>query len=265
MAGKPDSGTQGSAGQRAPRAAGQAQGRAAGSQRLIAGAMVHAQIADDIGRRIVQGEFPEGSILPNEAQWGENFGVSRTAVREAIKMLMAKGLLSSRPKIGSRVEQRENWNLFDRDVLGWYAESPHRADYLRSVQEFRHIIEPEAAALAAARRNDDQMREISQACADMGTAASLALRSKADMRFHVAILRAAGNDLLLPLGVLISSALENLFVHVTREANDLRHAQDMHEDIEKQIRLQKPEAARKAVKRLLGNTDLFVQKGKPSG
>ena len=253
-----DGGATSPAGQRA---AGQAQGRKLGSQRLVAGAMVHAQIADEIGRRIVQGEYPEGSILPNEAQWGETFGVSRTAVREAIKMLMAKGLLSSRPKIGSRVERRENWNLLDRDVLGWYAESPHRSDYLRSVQEFRHIIEPEAAALAAERRSEAQMAEISQACADMGTAPSLSLRSKADMRFHVAILRAAGNDLLMPLGVLISSALENLFVHVTREANDLRHAQDMHEEIEKQIRLQKPEAARRAVRRLLGNTDTFLSGG----
>lgn len=240
--------------------AGQAQIRSLGGPRLVAGAMVHAQIADDIGRRIVQGEYPEGSILPNEAQWGEMFGVSRTAVREAIKMLMAKGLLSSRPKIGSRVERRENWNLLDRDVLGWYAESPHRTDYLRAVQEFRHIIEPEAAALAAARRSAEQMAEISQACADMGTAPSLALRSRADMRFHVAILRAAGNDLLMPLGVLISSALENLFAHVTREANDLRHAQDMHEEIERQIRLQKPDAARQAVRRLLGNTDTFLDR-----
>jgi DNA-binding FadR family transcriptional regulator len=262
MAEKSDSGPQGTAASKLTPAAGQTHGRSSmvSGQRIVSGAMVHVQIAEDIGRRIVQGEFPEGSILPNEAQWGETFGVSRTAVREAIKMLMAKNLLSSRPKIGSRVEPRENWNLLDRDVLGWYADSPHRAHYLRSVQEFRYIIEPEAAALAAERRNDVQMAEISKACAEMGTAPTLALRSKADMRFHVAILRAAGNDLLMPLGVLISSALENLFVHVTREANDLRHAQAMHEDIERQIHLQDPEAARKAVRALLGNTDLFLNK-----
>lgn len=234
--------------------------RAASAQRIVAGAMVHAQVADDIGRRIVHGEYPEGTILPNEAQWAESFGVSRTAVREAIKMLMAKNLLSSRPKIGSRVEPREHWNLLDRDVLGWYADSPHRASYLRAVQEFRYIIEPEAAALAAERRNDTQMAEISKACAEMGTAPSLTVRTRADRRFHVAILRAAGNDLLMPLGVLIGSALENLFAHVTREHNDLRLAQALHEDIERQIRLQKPEAARKAVRKLLANTDLFVRR-----
>ena len=103
-------------------------------------------------------------------QWSETFDVSRSAVREAIKMLMAKSLLSSRPKVGSWVEPRERWNLLDRDVLAWYAMSPDREAFLRTVQEFRHIIEPEATALAAERRTEEQMAEISQACRDMGTA-----------------------------------------------------------------------------------------------
>ena len=105
------------------------------------------------------------------------FDVSRSAVREAIKMLMAKGLLSSRPKIGSWVEPRERWNLLDRDVLGWYAASPDREVFLQTVQEFRHIIEPEATALAAARRSDEQMAEISRALRDMADAATLQERT----------------------------------------------------------------------------------------
>ena len=89
-------------------------------------------------------------------------------MREAIKMLMAKSLLSSRPKVGSWVEPRERWNLLDRDVLAWYATSPDREGFLQTVQEFRYIIEPEATALAAERRSDEQMAEISQACARDG-------------------------------------------------------------------------------------------------
>ena len=80
----------------------------------------------------------------------------------------------------------------------------------------------------------------------------------ADTRFHLAILRASGNDLLVPLGVLIESALNNLFVFVTREVDDLQHAQTLHEAIEKSIRLQRPEAARRAVRKLLANTDEIV-------
>ena len=222
------------------------------------GTRVHASVANEIGFRIVRGDYPPGTILPNEAQWSEMFKVSRSVVREAIKMLMAKSLLSSRPKIGSWVEPRERWNLLDRDVLGWYANSPNRDSFLKTVQEFRYIIEPEATAMAAVRRSDEQMAVISEACRIMGTAHSLTERTDADTRFHLEILRASGNDLLVPLGVLIESALGHLFVFVTREVNDLRHAQTLHEDIEKAVRLKRPEAARKAVRRLLANTDEIV-------
>lgn len=224
----------------------------------ISGTFVHFSVANEIGQRIVRGDYPPGTILPNEAEWSEMFGVGRSVVREAIKMLMAKNLLASRPKVGSWVEPRERWNLLDREVLTWYAASPERHAFLKTVQEFRYIIEPEAAALAAIRRTEDELEAISRACREMGSVRTLSERTAADTRFHLAILRAAGNELLLPLGALIDSALEGLFVFVTREVNDLRHAQDLHEDIEKNIRLQRPEAARKAVRRLLANTDSVI-------
>ncbi|WP_301004785.1 FadR/GntR family transcriptional regulator [Mesorhizobium sp.] len=164
----------------------------------IPGASVHTSLASEIGLRIVRGDYPPGTILPNEAKWSETFDVSRSAVREAIKMLMAKSLLASRPKIGSWVEPKERWNLLDRDVLSWYATSPDREVFLKTVQEFRHIIEPEATAFAAMRRTDEQMAEISQACREMGEATNLQERTRADTRFHLAILRASGNDLLVP-------------------------------------------------------------------
>lgn len=224
----------------------------------MTGGSVHSALANEIGLRIVRGDYPPGTILPNEAEWSAMFGASRSAVREAVKMLTAKNLLSSRPRIGSWVEPRERWNLLDPDVLNWYASSPNRETFLKTVQEFRHIIEPEAAALAAMRRSDEEMQAISRACAEMGMSRTLSERTAADTRFHMAILRAAGNELLLPLGALIDSALEGLFTFVTREVNNLRHAQDLHEEIEKNIRLQRPAAARKSVLRLLANTDNVI-------
>jgi DNA-binding FadR family transcriptional regulator len=157
------------------------------------------------------------------------------------------------------VEPKERWNLLDRDVLAWYATSPDREVFLKTVQEFRHIIEPEATAFAAMRRTDEQMAEISQACREMGEAASLQERTRADTRFHLAILRASGNDLLVPLGVLIESAFDHLFTFTTREVDDLNHAQKLHEAIEKNIRLQRPDAARAAVRKLLANTDHVIK------
>jgi DNA-binding FadR family transcriptional regulator len=219
------------------------------------GSSVHGSLANEIGLRIVRGDYPPGTVLPNEAKWSETFNVSRSAVREAIKMLMAKSLLASRPKIGSWVEPRERWNLLDRDVLAWYATSPDREAFLRTVQEFRHIIEPEASAFAAMRRSEEQMAEISHACREMGEALSLQQRIRADTRFHIAILRASGNDLLVPLGVLFEQALDHLFVFTTMQVSDQRHAHKLHEAIEKAIRLQRPDAARNAVRKLLANTD----------
>lgn len=224
----------------------------------ISGTFVHFSVANEIGQRIVRGDYPPGTILPNEGEWSAMFGVGRSVVREAIKMLMAKNLLASRPKVGSWVEPRERWNLLDREVLTWYAASPERYEFLKTVQEFRYIIEPEAAALAAVRRNEGELEAIGRACREMKGARTLSERTAADTRFHLAILRAAGNELLLPLGALIDSALEGLFVFVTREVNDLQYAQDLHEDIERHIRLQRPEAARKAVRRLLANTDAII-------
>lgn len=98
-----------------------------------AGWFAHYSVAQEIGRRIVAGDYPPGSILPNEAEWSEMFGTSRPVVREAIKMLMSKNLLVSRTKIGSRVEPRENWNHLDRDVLAWVSQSPRREALMRSV------------------------------------------------------------------------------------------------------------------------------------
>lgn len=226
--------------------------------RQIGSGPAHASVAREIGMRIVRGDYPPGTILPNEAEWSAIFGVGRSVVREAVKMLSAKGLLASRPKIGSWVETRDRWNLLDRDVLGWYASLPQRGDFLKTVQEFRYIIEPEAAALAAQRHNDEQMQAISRACRDMGTATSLLERTAADSRFHLAILNAAGNELLMPLGTLINSALDTLFQYVTREMNNLRYAQELHENVEKCIRARRPDAARKAVRKLLADTDAVI-------
>lgn len=223
------------------------------------GGSVHSSVAEAIGKRIVRGEFLPGTILPNEAKWAADFKVSRSAVREAIKILMAKNLLVSRPKIGSRVEPKESWSLLDHDILTWYASGPNREKFLLSLQQFRYIVEPEAAAMAAESRTEEQMQEISEACRDMASAPSLSERTSADVRFHLAILRASNNELLFPLGVIIDQALNILFVLITRRAKDIHHAQDLHEKIERNIRLQKPQAARTAVRNLLDNSDALIR------
>jgi len=178
-------------------------------------------------------------------------------------MLKAKGLLDARPKVGTRVEPRARWNLLDRDVLAWYMATPDRDRFLKSVQQMRRIFEPEAAALAAANRDGRQMAAITRACRDMGTATAVESRIDADVRFHLGILSAAGNEFLVPFGFLIESALANVFDVVTRHVGTLRHAQSLHEDIERAIRQRRPEAARRATRRLLGDTDEIIERMPP--
>jgi DNA-binding FadR family transcriptional regulator len=224
----------------------------------------HFAAAEEIGSRILRGDYAPGMLLPNEAEWCKRLRMSRSAVREAMKMLKAKGLLDSRPKVGTRVEPRERWNLLDRDVLAWYMATPDRTRFLRSVQEMRRIFEPEAAALAAVHRDARQMAAITTACRDMGAATTFERRIEADVRFHLAILSAAGNEFLVPFGFLIESALTNVFVQVTRQVGTLQHAQSLHEDIEKAIRRRRPDGARRAVRRLLGDTDDIIEHMPPA-
>ena len=229
------------------------------------GARIHVAVTREIGSRILWGEFAPGEVLPNEAEWSRRFRVSRSAVRESIKVLVGKGLLTSRPRIGTTVEPRERWNLLDRDVLAWYSAMPAKGEFLRAVQEMRHIIEPEAAALAASKRTPEQMSAISAACMEMGAAPTLIWRIDADVRFHLAILAAAGNEFLIPFGFLIESALAAVFDYTTRGREDLEHAQRLHERIEQAIRRSQPQQARRAVTRLLGNTDDFIdRKSRPA-
>ena len=112
---------------------------------------LHGQVAHQIGERILRGDIAPGQSLPNEADLSEELNVSRTALREAIKVLAAKGLLESRPKTGTRVRSRDNWNMLDPDVLAWlFADGPNAAAS-EMLFEIREIFEPSAAAMAATR------------------------------------------------------------------------------------------------------------------
>jgi DNA-binding FadR family transcriptional regulator len=219
---------------------------------------LHRIVAQDIGARILGGEFAPGTLLPNEAEWCKSFGVSRTAVREAIKMLMGKGLIISRPRIGSRVLPREQWNLLDRDVLGWYCAAAKQSHFLAHMQQVREILEPETAALAAANHTAEQLRVIEQAFAEMAAAKTLAAWNEADVRFHFAILQAAGNELLVPLGLVIESALGSMFAYTASQKGDVGRTLPGHERILVAIRARRPNAARQAVRRLLDDTSRIV-------
>ena len=170
---------------------------------------IHGTIAHDIGVEIVGGVRKPGTVFGGEIEASEALGVSRSAYREAIRILAAKGLVESRPKAGTRVTARHRWNLLDPDVLAWTFEGEPDPDFIRDLFELRGVIEPAACAFAARRRTDadlaamktalDAMREFGLARAE-GQAA--------DQRFHRAILAAAGNEPLTSLASTVGAAVQ---------------------------------------------------------
>ncbi len=170
------------------------------------------QLAARLGRDIVNGVFPAGSLLPSAADMGARFSASRTALREAYSKLSGKGLIVARPKVGTRVRPRADWNLLDPDVLAWRLSSEPEGHFVDDLFTLRRAIEPVAAEIAATSRTPDSLARIAEAFGRMerfknGDGDLIG----ADVDFHVAILAATGNHFIAALGGLIQAALECSF------------------------------------------------------
>ncbi len=213
---------------------------------------IHQQIVYEIASRILAGKIEPGATLPTEDLASAEMNVSRTAYREALKVLTAKGLVESRPKTGTRICPRKHWNLLDPELMSWsFGIGPAKA-FVESLSEMRMIIEPAAAALAAERASEDEIALIHDAFERMKSCGFETPESiQADLDFHLAILNAAGNDLLASLGHLIKSALEKSFELTT----DLPGAREIslprHADVLQEIQSRQPEKASKAMHLLL--------------
>lgn len=164
------------------------------------------QLVHELGKAIIQGQFD--GHFPSEAELSERFQISRTATREAVKMLAAKGLIISRPRTGIMVQKREHWNLFDPDVLDWILKGTPSLQTLRDFMQLRLAIEPQAAALAARNAQPEDLKQLQQALKRMADA-ELGLEDSltADIDFHLTILKASGNPFFMQLRSFIETAL----------------------------------------------------------
>lgn len=164
-------------------------------------------LLDAVGRAVVVGEY-EGRSFPTEADLAQQYGVSRSVTREAVKMLAAKGLLGARPKQGTFVRPHDQWNLFDADVLRWLLDRKFSVGLLRQFNELRVGVEPQAAAIAAKRARPAQVAAIAAGLQRMRDAESgIDDALDADIEFHVAILRASGNPFYIQFRDIVSTAL----------------------------------------------------------
>lgn len=220
---------------------------------------VHRDIVGSLARRILSGSLVPGEGLPNTVQLSADLGVSRSALREAIKVLGAKGMLEVRPRTGTRVRPRESWNLMDPEVLSWCGPDLD-AELLRSLLECRRLIEPGAAALAAARATAAQLATIEAAFNRMSEATALDARVEADLDFHVAVLKASGNLFLTQWAATVGSVLLAAFRISAGSVTSGQDAYAAHREVMEAIRLQAGSRAERAMRRLLAiaASDLMI-------
>lgn len=208
-------------------------------------------VAGAIGRRIVAGRYQPGDILPTEPKIQQEFGVSRTAVREAIRLLSAKGLTTSRPKIGTRVRPTVDWNMLDPEVLRWQVDQNPTEQFIHDLFDMRDIIEPAAAARAAERATPEQIETLGIAMDGITRHVRASPEQiQADIDFHMAILEASRNPMLRSVGAMIQSALSITFTLSWRTA--MRDdAVIQHRAIYDAIAGHDPDEAHMAMRRLL--------------
>lgn len=177
-------------------------------------------IASDLARKILSGTLKVGDVLPSEVELCGRFGVSRTALREALKLLSSKGLLESRPKLGTRVRERAHWNLLDVQLLEWMEGIESTEEMYQQFLAFRQVIEPQATRLAALHATHDQRVELSHLFREMSAICAaqpfdLVRWLEADSAFHRLIFHATDNCFFTPFGNLLATTFKCFFTWPT--------------------------------------------------
>ncbi|MFK0194858.1 FadR/GntR family transcriptional regulator [Kitasatospora sp. NPDC090308] len=211
---------------------------------------LHGQAVEIIGERILRGvHAPGDSISPDRIE--QELGVSKTVVREALRVLASKGLIASRQKRGTFIRPRSDWNLLDGDLLRWQGLGSPDATFLGNLGEVRAIVEPAGARLAAERRDQADLAALEDALRRMAAAGDDAHAAvEADLAFHRALLAAAHNELLTRMEVVIEAGLRvrDHLVHGSEHGSD---AVPAHRAVLDAVRAREPEAAERAVHALL--------------
>jgi DNA-binding FadR family transcriptional regulator len=202
--------------------------------------------------QILKGELPEGYIFPGEIEFSEQLGISRSALREAFRVLGAKGLVNSRPKAGTRVSLRRHWSLLDPDLLAWQFEAEPTAQFLRNLFELRMVVEPAAAALAAVRRTETQVTEMTAAL-DVMARNGLATETGrlADQQFHAIMLEATCNDAIIALSSSIMAAIAWTTIFKQRKRALPRDAMPEHRQLLKAIAAGSAKRSQRAMAELI--------------
>lgn len=207
---------------------------------------MHARIVRDLGMRIVAGEFAPASRLPAEAALLAHYEVSRPVLREATRVLVAKGLVLSKQRAGAIVRPRNEWHLLDPDVLYWLIQTRPPPEFVETLLTVRRVFEPAAAALAAQVASNESLDAVADAYAGMEAATNADQLLEPDLAFHRRIAEATNNDLLAYIGNMLSLALRESIKLSSKLPNTHALSLPRHKAILTALLNRDPEAARQA-------------------
>jgi len=217
---------------------------------------IHGHTLDTLGQAILAGEYPVGATLPPEPVLCETLGVSRTVVREAIKSLIAKGLLITGPKLGTRVLSDDQWNWFDPDVIGWQADAGLTPEFLRDLQELRLVVEPAAVRMAAEKATDADIAQLEDAYQGMKNAIENGGDYVVhDLRFHQGLLHASHNRMLVQMGKALAALLRTSFEISTRIKDGPRSSLPLHRAVLDAVIAHSPAKAERALMILINGAN----------
>lgn len=203
---------------------------------------------DLLGESIVAGRYPVAMAIPPEPQLCESLGVSRTVVREAVKSLVAKGLLVTGPKLGTRVLPSDNWNWFDPDVVAWQSRIGLSREFMRDLQELRRVVEPAAVRLAAERATAADIAHIEAAYAGMKAAIEQGGDYVThDLRFHQGLLSACHNRMVVQMSKALGALLRTAFEISTSRPDGPAQSLPLHRAVLDAVIAREPERAERAI------------------
>ncbi|MEK7346333.1 MAG: FadR/GntR family transcriptional regulator [Pseudomonadota bacterium] len=222
---------------------------------------VHGHTLDLLGQAILSGRYAVGTSLPPEPVLCEELGVSRTVVREAIKSLVAKGLISTGPKVGTRVLTEEQWNWFDPDVITWQAQAGLTPQFLQELQELRAVVEPAAVRIAAEKATAADIADMEDAYQGMKYAIEHGGDYVVhDLRFHQGLLTASHNRMLVQMGKALSALLRTSFELSTRVKDGPRNSLPLHRAVLDAVIARSPAKAERALMVLINGAKADIER-----
>ncbi len=224
------------------------------------------RVVHRIGQDIVSNQYAPDASLPNETEWCEQLGISRSVLREALRVLVSKNMISIRTRSGGRIRDRSEWNLLDPDIMLWRSRGEDQNSFVVELFELRRFFEPAAASLAAARIKDSQLEDLKRACRAMEEAGEdPALFIAPDHQFHATILGAVGNSLFQGLGQAIMVPLDMTLRMSLNAPRGLQQSVPMHRAVYKALLKRDPARAQKAMLQLVDASERDVAEAKDLG